>query len=120
MERKQRYWSDFVAKCVADRSHFGLLNMLARKGRVWTNYAPVTTCRDQRPAICDNIESTVRLWIDHYHEKYRLKHVPHIPHLNGLVVEHNMPAFNEVDSAFINQVLSGKRNRSSCGPDSLR
>ena len=81
---------------------------------------PITTCRDNRPAICDNIDNTVRIWIDHYHEKYKLKHVPDVPHLNGLTVDHTMPAFREVDSTLINDVLSGKRNRSSCGPDSLR
>ena len=54
--------------------------MLARKGKIWPDYAPLTSSRDRRPTILDNIDVTTQLWFDHYQDLYRLKHVPNIPH----------------------------------------
>jgi hypothetical protein len=56
MRTKQKYWSDFVVKCVKNRSHFRLLNILQRKGKIWVNYAPVTTNRQKFPEIVDNVD----------------------------------------------------------------
>ena len=94
--------------------------MLARKGKIWTGYMPITTCRDQRPTIADNIDHTIHIWTDYYTEKFKFKLVPEIPHITGLTVERSIPVQYNVDAAFLNKVLSKKRTRSSCGPDSVR
>jgi hypothetical protein len=47
---------------VKDKKHFCLVNLLARKGKLWNNYMPMATSRQKRPTICDNIEETERIW----------------------------------------------------------
>ena len=37
MSLKQKYWTEFVSKCVKEKSHFALINMLARKGKIWVD-----------------------------------------------------------------------------------
>jgi len=64
MEKKRQYWSKYVEKCVSDKKHFTLLNLLARKGKVWVDYAPISSCRDKRPTITDNLDRTKEVWRD--------------------------------------------------------
>ena len=56
MRKKQAYWSQFVQKCVKERKHFSLLNLLTRRNKVWVDYAPLGNCREKRPTITDDIQ----------------------------------------------------------------
>ena len=37
MRKKQEYWSKYVEKCVNEKKHFALLNLLTRKNKIWVD-----------------------------------------------------------------------------------
>ena len=120
MRKKQEYWSKYVEKCVNEKKHFALLNLLTRKNKIWVDQAPIGQCRDKRPTITDDVETTRFIWDAHYRLQYSLDNLPSIPHLNGLQTQSTIPKFYQVTKEQVYEVLKTKKGRSSPGPSGIR
>ena len=93
MATKRKYWADYVSKCVREKRHFALINFLARKGKMWVNYAPIGTSREKRPTVVDNVDHTIDTWRNFYNNIFRRDNLLQAPHINGLTEANSIPTF---------------------------
>ena len=70
--------------------------------------------------MTDDIETTRRIWTDHYVSQFSLDHMPEEDHIMGYEEQVSVPRYYEITSPQISEVLKKKKGRSSPGPSGIR